>query len=147
LLLSSLVLGACSAVGPTFQSFGNVPSDKAELILFRPDMFRAGGNSLNVLVDGKQVGTLRNGGWLPITIEAGERAVELNGGFGSLMRPINATLSFASGQRRIFRATPGGMTSLIVLSSGAFPSFGSWGFQELSESEAWRELAELKRSE
>lgn len=71
-----VLLSACAASGPAFKA---EPSrDNQSIIhLFRPSKFANGGGSPDVMLDGKKVGALANGGYLSLPVPPGPHTLEI----------------------------------------------------------------------
>lgn len=141
-----LFLFGCAATGPKFQEVTKLNSDSAEIVVYRPDRFVRGGVSYYVNLDGSEVATLRNAGFVSLPTAAGTHVLQLKAGFMGSFKPITTEVTLAAGERKFFRFEPslGGIP--IVLPGTVYVPV-AYGFGLVAEDQAVSELKELKRSE
>ena len=70
------LLSGCAASGPTFVASPS-SSNQSIIYLFRPAKFANGGSSPDVVLDGKKVGSLKNGGYIPLSVSPGPHTLEI----------------------------------------------------------------------
>lgn len=146
ILLSSFFLGGCAATGQSFSGFQSQSDNSAVIVIYRPDLFRAGGQSVRVSVDNKEVGVLRNAGWLSVPTTQGEHSIKLDERFRLWQKETVLKIETKQGESIALRVLPGGMTGLYPISSGPVMTFGPWTIQQVSNEVALTELNSLKES-
>ena len=77
-LLVAVVLGGCSATGPLFEP-APIPatSGKAIVNVYRPDLFRGGGVSYRLFIDGTKFVNLKNNGYSRILVPPGQHTISM----------------------------------------------------------------------
>jgi hypothetical protein len=147
LLCLATLFAGCAAKGPLFSGFQPVPEGQAEVVVYRPDLFRAGGETINVAFDRRAIGSLKNAGWLRISTVPGEHALELDEGLLSVRKAVQTQVTLGSRERRVFRVLPGGMSGAVPLPTGPILIFGPWTVREVKEQEVTAEFTGLRYSE
>lgn len=79
LLVSIVALQGCSATGPKFTNVANVDTGESLIYIYRNSAFLKALTYPFVYVDGKEIGPLRNGGYLKSVVEPGEHEVVIKG--------------------------------------------------------------------
>ena len=146
-LLVSLSLAGCAASGALFPGYQAPTEDTAEVVFYRLDFFRAGGESVNVYVDDAHVGTLKNAGWLSVPVKPGNRALRLSERFSLLSRDVKLNVTTRAGEPVAVRVLPGGLSGMLPTGAGSALAFGPWTMQQVPSSLAADELKSLKRSQ
>lgn len=139
-------MGGCAASGAPFSGLPAASAGEAQLVLYRPDLFRAGGASLKVFIDDHEIGVLRNAGWLASRVEPGERSITIDQRF-EFKRKTSMLVITKPGETTVVRVLPGGMTGLFLLPAGPVVTFGPWTMQQVTREVGEAEMADLKRSE
>lgn len=145
-LLSVQLLSGCAASGRSFSGFQQPPEKSAAIVVYRPDLFRAGGQSVRVAIDKEEVGILRNAGWLSIHVSPGERQITLEERFALFQKDTALTVKALAGKSIALRVLPGGMTGIYPVSTGPVMTFGPWTIQQVPTEAALTELKSLKES-
>jgi len=149
-----LLLAGCSATGTRFKDLpSDAFGDKARIVVFRPDSFVAKAKCFNVLVDGTDIGKLKNGGFMQYWVSPGLHAVTVPVPGGELHDLI-------AGQGRVETTVDlkAGETSYVKLtvelggSSGYHaPHTIAMSFHHtltnVSSADAYSELADLRQSD
>ena len=141
-----LVLSGCAATGERFSGLRPPSSGDAQIVLYRPDLFRAGGSSLKVYVDDRELGVLRNAGWLASRVDPGERSITIDQRF-EFGKKTSMPIVAKAGETAVIRVLPGGMTGVFVLPVAPVVTFGPWTMQQVTQEVAEAEMKDLKRSE
>jgi hypothetical protein len=95
---SLLTLAGCAAPGPKFSGLQNVPKERAELVVYRKSALFASGQTMPVLIDGKEEGQLYNGSYLQQSITPGQHFIKITTGmFG---KPGETVIQLAAGERK-----------------------------------------------
>lgn len=145
--VAALLLSACSATGQRFDAnkAEAVSSTASQVYFFREAAFIESGTYPIVIVDGKEVGELRNGGYLVAKVNPGSHQVVVqSGGLARgqwIHRPKQLQIETASGTHHYVQVslkTTGGSGNTIYRS--AFVA-------EIAEADALKMLAELRLSE
>lgn len=147
ILLFVPLLSGCAATGQSFSGFQITPENSAVIVVYRPDLFRAGGQSVRVTVDNKEVGVLKNAGWLSIPTTHGAHAVTLDERFTLWQKSTVLKVESQPGESITLRVLPGGITGLYPMPSGPVMTFGPWTIQQVSNEVALIELKNLKESQ
>jgi hypothetical protein len=142
----SLIAGGCAATGERFTGLQSPSSSEALLVLYRLDLFRAGGNSLKVFVDDKEIGILRNAGWISARIAPGHRSITVDQRFDFGQKASMPVVAKA-GETVVIRVLPGGMTGIVILPTAPVLTFGPWTMQRVTHEIANVEMQGLKRSD
>lgn len=69
------LLSACTITGPTFTPLENVDSQQGVIYVYRPSNYDMGLMSALISLDGKQVASLENGGYIAVPVTPGEHRV------------------------------------------------------------------------
>lgn len=146
MLVSTPLLNGCAATGQSFSGFQSPPAESAVIVVYRPDLFRAGGQSVRIAVDNKEIGVLRNAGWLSIPVIPGERAITLEERYTFFQGGTALVVKTREGESIALRVLPGGMTGIYPISTGPVLTFGPWTIQQVSNELAQAELKNLKES-
>jgi len=141
------LFAGCAAKGPLFSGFQPVPEGQAEVVVYRPDLFRAGGETINVAFDRRAIGSLKNAGWLMISTVPGEHVLELDEGLLTLRKAVQAQVTLGPRERRVFRVLPGGVSGAVPLPTAPILIFGPWTVREVQEQDISAELTDLRYSE
>lgn len=145
--VTALLLTACSATGPRFDMNKTeaVSSTDSHLYMFRESAFIESGTYPVVIVDGKEIGELRNGGYLRTVVKPGfHRIVVQSGGLVRgqwIHSPKQMQLKTAPGTRSYVQL------SLRTTGSSGNTIYRSASVAEVSEADAQKKLAELRLSE
>lgn len=106
LLLISSLLAGCGATGAKFSEIKSPPSSTGAIYVYRLSNFVAGASAPILVIDGKEVANLRNGGYIRRELAPGHHVVELkNGGIDSSKRPVAVDVVVQSGTAQFFRYT------------------------------------------
>lgn len=144
--LSCVLLSGCSATGPKFQGLEKPDSNTGEIVVYRPDRFVRGGVGYYVHLDGKEVGLLKNSGFMSLATTPGTHVVLMKAGFQDLFRnAANAQVTLDVGERKFLRFEPSITGIPIVLPNAAFVPVG-FGFIAVPEGQAVVELQNLNQS-
>jgi hypothetical protein len=143
---STSFLSGCAATGQNFPGFRTPSGESALIVVYRPDLFRAGGQAVKIAVDEQEVGVLRNAGWISIPVSPGERAIKLEERFTLFPESAALKVTAEKGETIALRVLPGGITSIVPLAAGPIVAFGPWTIQQIPEGTAQSELRELKES-
>lgn len=146
LILSLSLFTGCAATGQSFSGFQSISDKSAVIVIYRPDLFRAGGQSVKVSVDNKEVGVLRNAGWLSFPTTDGEHSITLDERFRLWQKGTVLKVEAKQGEQIALRVLPGGMTGIFPMPSGPVTTFGPWTIQQVSTEVALAELKSLKES-
>ena len=75
------LLTGCAASGPLFE--GVVPPDKGmtTLYVYRPNNIKLGGSYPMTIIDGKEMGYLKNGGYIRADLDPGKHKIQLRKSF------------------------------------------------------------------
>ena len=141
------LLTGCAATGKSFSGFQSPSEKSAVIVVYRPDLFRAEGQSVRVSIDNNEVGVLRNAGWLSIHTTHGEHSVTLDERFTFWQKDTVLKVETQQGEPIALRVLLGGMTGLYPMPSGPVMTFGPWTIQQVSTETAQAELKNLKESE
>jgi len=144
--ISPSLLSGCAATGQNFSGFQSQSDNSAVIVIYRPDLFRAGGQSVIVSVDSKEVGILRNAGWLSVPTTQGEHSIKLDERFRLWQKETVLKVETKQSESIALRVLPGGMTGLYPIPSGPVMTFGPWTIQQVSNEVALTELKSLKES-
>tara|TARA_R110002072_G_scaffold264493_2_gene423266 strand:+ start:218 stop:661 length:444 start_codon:yes stop_codon:yes gene_type:complete len=98
LLLTILMLNACVATGPAFQELAEPISDKAVVYIFRQSKFAGSGNSPELIIDKKTIGSLPNGGYFETILDAGNHRLEIQFGSPTHIANIGRSISVEVGR-------------------------------------------------
>jgi hypothetical protein len=144
ILLLTTVLASCMAVGPAFERRPLASFDEGYLYVFRPGSTTAGGVGLvpDVHIDGTNVASLRDGGYVVARVSTGPHTVELR--VPGASRSVHRTVD-VPGMREVF------LRVTIDTVSVNWPSSYTVGFemlrvtplQALDEIEVTRRVAEV----
>jgi len=143
--LSLLLLGGCSANGTRFQGLSAVDAGTAEIIVYRPDRFVHGGVPYYVILDDKEVGTLRNAGFMSVKPSPGQHILKVQAGYEDLYREVKTNISVVQGERKLFRFEPSLSGGPIIIPGGAYVSVAI-GLWQVDEPHALNDLQDLKLS-
>lgn len=114
------LLTGCGSTGSLYREHRDIASDKAQIVIFRPDEFFQGGIPYSVRINGREASVLRKGGFSVLGVTPGTVNFEIRA--ANLMQTLfrNPSLSVTTvGKERVFvRATPelGNTVSLRVVS-------------------------------
>jgi hypothetical protein len=72
LLTFFLVFSGCAASGPSFESITNIPVGEALIYIYRPAKFKLSAVAFDVKDGKKLITMLKNGGYFPYLVKAGE---------------------------------------------------------------------------
>jgi hypothetical protein len=75
-IIAAALLSACAASGPAFVA-EPTSGNQSTIYLFRPSKFANGGASPDVVLDGRKVGSISNGGYLPLHVPSGSHTLEI----------------------------------------------------------------------
>lgn len=104
LAVASLAAGCAN--GPLFQAVEPVPSDKAQIYVYRPSTFYGSAVPHKVQVDGQDQSTnLPNGGWLRVVLSPGPHTVALRELLGTYGCGPVLTVDLPQGQTAYVRDT------------------------------------------
>jgi len=140
------LLSSCSAGGAKFTGLEK-PTDKlAQVYIYRPSSFIQSGNFPDLALDKKEIGQLKNGGFLKFTAPAGKHALSITGNALQWIHPdATATLKFEAGKTYFYK-----LTVSMSGSGGVNVGFGqshSFGFSQITdEKQALADLSELNES-
>lgn len=145
--ITTLLITACSATGPQFDpnKAETVSSTASQLYLFRESAFIESGTYPVVLVDGKEIGELRNGGYLLAKVNPGPHQIVVQS--GGLARgqwihgPKQIQIQTAPGTRRFVQV------SVRTTGSSGNTTYRGAFVAEVSETDALKALAGLRLSE
>lgn len=135
LLLASLVLSACSAVGPKFSGLESIEPGKGAVYFYRPKTMANSATYPTVFLNGAEVADLLDGGFIFVELDPGEYQVEMNNNL--LLWPfkrIEFPLKISKGAVRYYR-----------LQSSADMIANRVNFSEVSEQNALRQLPKLNK--
>ena len=139
-------LTGCSATGPVFKEEAAVQVDKALIYVYRPSaLFNAGGYP-NLYVNGRDLGPLYNGGYIPVVTAPGKTNLVLKGEFSTwgMQKPIGIALDAIAGKKHFVRF------GNEITSFFAVPGAGFYGsrivIQEAPEEFAKGEIANTNLS-
>lgn len=143
----ALLLSACSATGPRFDisKAEAVSSAASQVYLFRESAFIESGTYPVVVVDGKEIGELRNGGYLVAKVIPGPHKIVVQS--GGLVRgqwihgPKQLQIEVAPSTRRYFQL------SLRTTGSSGNTIYRGDSVAEVPEAYALTALTELRLSE
>ncbi len=147
LLLTVFVVAGCAAKGAPFAGFTAPKNGGAELIIYRPDLFRSGGRAIAVYVDDAEVGQLLNGGWLAVPLEPGKRSLRMSERLAIFPREVSLTVTVHPGESLAVRLTPGEISGIFAAAGGPVVVTGPWRAQQIPIDLAEQELVSLKRSD
>jgi hypothetical protein len=139
-----LVLSGCAATGERFAGLRPPLGEHALVVLYRPDLVRAGAATHTVSIDDKEIGVLRNAGWMTATIQPGRYTLKIDQRFESGTRKSSAPLLARPGETIVFRVSPGVYYPLPVF---PFAHNGAWTLQQVAREVAEAEMQDLRRSE
>jgi len=145
-LLLIPALSGCGAKGQHFQAFQPIPSETAEVIVYRPDKLLHGGVPYYVYIDGKEVGTLRNAGYIIVQTKAGDHQLKVQAGFEDIYKEVSAPMAVELGQRRIYRFEPSAAGIFLIGTNTAYLPVGL-GLWQVNEDQAFSDLSSLRKSE
>lgn len=69
------LLSSCTMTGPKFTPLENVDSHRGVLYVYRPSNYDMGLMSALISLDGKQVASLENGGYVAVPVAPGEHTI------------------------------------------------------------------------
>ena len=144
-MVSLLVLSGCSATGPLYDGKVEVREGKAEIVVYRPDTFAHGGKSYYVHLDGQEVATLKNGGYVVLETTPEKHTVEIKASALDLFfRTRTAEVLLQGRERKYLRLRPAIAGAFISPNLAVVPV--SLGFTNVQESQALTELQSLRQS-
>lgn len=146
LALGCLLLSGCSATGAKFQGLEKPDSDAGEIVVYRPDRLVRGGVAYYVHLDGKEVGMLKNAGFVALRTTPGTHVVLMKAGLQDFfMKARTAEVVLLAGERKFLRFEPSITGSPIILPNVAYVPVG-FGFIAVPEGQAAIELRDLNQS-
>ena len=134
-------LGACAAGGRPFVKAEPPAANEARVYVYRPAHLQQSGTYPTVSLDGKPVGGLKNGGFLALSMPAGDHVFTFDGGFlqwGHRARDYQFTV--AGGAVHYYKLDPS------MNGDGNRIRFG-YGFGPVSEATARAEMQGLNESQ
>ena len=72
-----VLLAGCAANGPKYTNSIDISKEKGNLYIYRPYALLSGGLSANVFVDDKLMGTLKNGGYIKLSLTSGGHSIRV----------------------------------------------------------------------
>jgi len=72
-----ILFSGCASLGPSFTPLQASPSGKSIVYIYRVSHFAGSAYSPDVKLDGKTLGTLSNGSYLPFEVAPGQHKIEL----------------------------------------------------------------------
>ena len=132
-----LLLSACAA-GPKFAALEAVPPGKAQIYFLRDSKLFGAGMPFDIVVDGKRVGTLASGGYLPLTVTPGKHWLGAR---------VDLLVSVADRKTELTIAEGGRAFVLVSIHTRNEPNkiFWSFGIDEANDEFAMRLLPGLSR--
>lgn len=136
LMLTAVLVGCGSvAQGPVYSEVApsiGVSSDESMIVVYRPGRVVGSGATMNIVVDGKNVGPLLPLGYRSVSVKPG--SVSLHTDTSAIDRI--ATITAEPGKRYFFRTE---FSNYIMT--------GAWDLIEVEPAVAERELSELRSSD
>lgn len=128
-----LVLSGCSATGEHFGVLRPPSADEARFTFYRPDRLRGVNATPVVQVDDKEVGKLRNAGWISTIVRPGSYMVTIDSGPGK--GKVSTRVEAGAGESIVFRVSPGSVHLNIPL----YLFFVPWWFPptNASQNDPW----------
>jgi hypothetical protein len=105
-LLLTFLLAACSATGEKFSQIKTPNSSVGALYVYRLPNLAGGGNAPLLFIDGNEVTSLKNAGYIREELAVGRHVIELkNGSILSNMKPLTVDLTVETGTTYFLRYT------------------------------------------
>jgi len=116
ILIITTIFTGCGSTGPIYQAHRQLPEDKAQLIIFRPDTFFQGGNPYQISINGNKSAVLKNGGYTILSTPPGETIVEVTAAYwwASLWRSPSLKLNTDPKGRVFIKVTPVTGNSAVI---------------------------------
>lgn len=146
LLSFTFSLFGCAASGPLFTQPIPLNSSSSEIIVYRPDRFAAGGATYYIHLDGKEVASLDNAGFVAIPASPGAHQIEIRASIFKYFKPIKVNFETTGGARIYFRFEPHPSGLPIITPTVAVIPIG-FAFMEVPPEQALVELRTLRLSE
>jgi hypothetical protein len=146
-LIVLLGLTACAANGIRFTGTPEIKDNKSQILIYRPDNFARGGNSFYIHIDGNQVATLKNAGYVALQLEPGKHVLQIKSfALDFAFKTITTDISLESGETKYYRLHPHITGAAVVTPQyAAIPI--STSFFNVPEEVALQELPYLRLSE
>lgn len=143
-IIFSLLTAGCAASGQLYKN-RSIDSGESEIIIFRKNQFVGGGQCYVIYIDGKELSSLSNGGFLRTSVPSGEHKVSV-----FLMNKTFGVVSLKSKPNsKNFIEYNDTLNEIGVVSIGTSSSTSvaiSSKFAEVTESYALSQLSELRDS-
>ena len=147
IVVTLTLLSGCGAGGAKFSGLENPAKDMAQVYIYRPSAFVQSGNFPDVALDGKEIGQLKNGGFLRFNAPAGKHTISLSGNMMQwIHRDANIPVTLKAGETNFYKLTVsmGGSGSGVNIGFGQVHGFGF--VQITDENVALKDLSELNDS-
>ncbi len=140
-LLAIVMLLAVSgcATGPTFSGLEPVSPGKSQIYFLRAGMLFGSGMTFDLLVDDKQVGTLANGGFIPVAVSPGRHVLSAQTSMIVRTAERKTVINVAEGARSFV------LVALRQRKEGE-TIYWTYVIEKVSEDQALRLLPDLSRS-
>lgn len=144
--IAGILLVACSATGPRFDAHNAdmVSSNDSHIYLFRNSAFMESGTYPIVMLDGKEVGELRNGGFLLMKTKPGPHLITVQSGGLSrgqwIYAPKGIGVDAAPGTRRYVQL------SLVTVGISQNTTYRAVELSVVAEADALKKLTALRQS-
>lgn len=143
-LVLSVFLVACTATGPNFDQVAVPKEDKAIAYFFRQAAFYGSGSCPDLVIDSKEIGCLKNGGYFEVELEPGDHSVLFDKGTWEPDKDLRATITVKAGEVHFYEYGQV-MTGMFVTPVFSFVS-GREDFYRKTEKYSLSILKGLKKS-
>jgi predicted small lipoprotein YifL len=143
-LLTVAALTACGATGPQFRpELIQVDQQTSKIIVYRLSQFTGKGYTADIVLDGKPMGRLKDGGYIDSLVSPGRHIVEIDKAFLESGGRYPTELHTVTGEAYFVRYDQSG--TVAVFGATAVPVVND-AFTVVQEEQALRELRGLKES-
>jgi len=143
----SLLLFCCAATGPRFDGKTKLEPNTAEIVVYRPDSFANGGKSFYIHLDGKEVATLKNAGFVSLRTIPGTHKLEIKSfALDFAFKTITSELVLDESECKYFRFRSD-LRGNVVVTPYAATIPVALNFSSVPEDQAIKELQQLRKSE
>ncbi|WP_445358579.1 DUF2846 domain-containing protein [Microbulbifer sp. ANSA005] len=97
-----ILLSGCTATGPVFEKVAEPNGSKAIAYFFRQAAFYGSGTCPDLVINDKEVGCLKNGGFFEVELDPGEHTVLFDKGTWEPNKALRAKITVQAGEVYFF---------------------------------------------